>query len=350
MPIYRIDDHQITQIERTTFKNEGIREQKIQELIRTAISVIAPDTLIVAEEFGEWEGSKRRIDLLGIDKDANLIVVELKRTEHGGHMELQAIRYAAMISALTLNELITTYEKYLQVNNDERDATQILLDFLDWNELDEERFAREVKIVLVSAEFSKELTTSVMWLNESRLDIRCVRMQPYVTDGQIFIDVQTVIPIPEAVDYQVRIREKRQKEHESRQSKKDYTKYDVSVDGQQFFGQNKRHLMFCLVSSVLNNGGHPNKVVEAFYQSKKTPFRIFDGTLSANEVKKQFKQEDPGGAIPLEKRFFSEEDEPFQIDGKTYVLTNQWGTETEEAADSLARNFPERKIEFTRVM
>ena len=232
MPIYRIDDNQITQIERTTFKNEGIREQKIQELIRTAISVIAPDTLIVAEEFGEWEGSKRRIDLLGIDKDANLVVVELKRTEHGGHMELQAIRYAAMISALTLNKLIATYEKHLQADKDERDATQILLDFLDWNELDEEQFAREVKIVLVSAEFSKELTTSVMWLNEFRLDIRCVRMQPYVTDGQIFIDVQTVIPIPEAVDYQVRIREKRQKERESRQSKKDYTKYDISVDGQ----------------------------------------------------------------------------------------------------------------------
>ena len=225
MPIYRIDDRQIAQIERTTFKNEGIRERQIQGLIRTAISVIAPDTLIVAEEFHEWEGSKRSIDLLGIDKDANLVVVELKRTEHGGHMELQAIRYAAMISALTLDKLIATYEQHLQEDNDERDATEILLDFLDWNELDEEQFAQAVKIVLVSSEFSKELTTSVMWLNEFQLDIRCVRMQPYVTDGQIFIDVQTVIPIPEAADYQVRIQEKRQKERESRQSKKDFTKY-----------------------------------------------------------------------------------------------------------------------------
>ncbi len=43
---------------------------------------------------------------------------------------------------------------------------------------DEEQFGQEVKIVLASAEFSKELTTSVMWLNDFGLDIRCVRMHP----------------------------------------------------------------------------------------------------------------------------------------------------------------------------
>ena len=41
------------------------------------------------------------------------------------------------------------------------------------------RFAQEVRIVLVSAEFSKELTTSVMWLNDFGLDIRCVRIHLY---------------------------------------------------------------------------------------------------------------------------------------------------------------------------
>ena len=35
-------------------------------------------------------------NLLCIDREANLVVVELKRTEDGGHMDLQAIRYAAM--------------------------------------------------------------------------------------------------------------------------------------------------------------------------------------------------------------------------------------------------------------
>ena len=94
------------------------------------------------------------------------MVIELKRTEHGGHMELQAIRYAAMISTLTFDKLVTIYERYLNDNGIEQDATESLLEFLDWNEPDEEQFGQEVKTVLASAEFSKELTTSVMWLND----------------------------------------------------------------------------------------------------------------------------------------------------------------------------------------
>ncbi len=96
MPIYSIEDKKIIPIERTTFARQGLRERHdLQSLLKSSIEVLSPDTL-VAEEFGEWEDSRRRIDLLGIDKNANLVVIELKRTEDGGHMELQAIRYAAM--------------------------------------------------------------------------------------------------------------------------------------------------------------------------------------------------------------------------------------------------------------
>ena len=53
----------------------------IHELIKdsldplSAVEVIAPDTLVIAEEFGEWEDSRRRIDLLGIDKEGYFIVI-----------------------------------------------------------------------------------------------------------------------------------------------------------------------------------------------------------------------------------------------------------------------------------
>lgn len=35
-------------------------------------SSVAPRTVLLADEFGDWEGSKRRIDLLAPDKPANL--------------------------------------------------------------------------------------------------------------------------------------------------------------------------------------------------------------------------------------------------------------------------------------
>jgi hypothetical protein len=127
MPIYRIENNTINPLERTTFARQGLRERyDLQTLLKARIEVISPNTLILAEEFGDWEDSRRRIDLLGIDKAANLVVIELKRTEDGGHMELQAVRYAAMVSTLTFDKLVS----YLTANNIERDASESLLEFL----------------------------------------------------------------------------------------------------------------------------------------------------------------------------------------------------------------------------
>jgi hypothetical protein len=184
--------------------------------LRGQIEVIAPDTLVVAEEFGEWEESKRRIDLLGLDREANLVVIELKRTDDGGHMELQAVRYAAMVSTMDFDKVVEVYQRYLTRHGKTEDARLVILDFLKWDEPDGVLFAREVKIVLASANFSKELTTAVMWLNKHEVDIRCVRVIPYQDNGRVLIDVQQIIPLPEASDYQIQIREK---EHKGRQER-----------------------------------------------------------------------------------------------------------------------------------
>ncbi len=65
-----------------------------------------------AEEFGEFEDTHHRVDLLCVDKSGRLVVVELKRTDDGGHMELQALRYAAMVSVMTFDELVATYARH----------------------------------------------------------------------------------------------------------------------------------------------------------------------------------------------------------------------------------------------
>ena len=154
------------------------------------------------------DNSRRRIDLLGVDNKGNLVVIELKRDDEGGHMELQAIRYAAMVSGMTFARAADVFQAYLDRHVSGQDARSQLLDFLGWDEPREDDFARDIRIVLVAADFGKELTTAVLWLNERDLDIRCVRVKPYANGDQTIVDVQQVVPLPEAEEYMVRVREK----------------------------------------------------------------------------------------------------------------------------------------------
>jgi hypothetical protein len=224
MSIFEFTTDRLIELKATTFAAHGLKERgDLQRLLRDQIEVIDPDVLIVSEEFRDWEDSNRRIDLLGIDSDANLVVIELKRTEDGGHMELQALRYAAMVSKMTFDKVVEVFEDYLANLGRHDSARERLLNFLQWDTPNEDQFAQEVRIVLASAEFSKELTSAVLWLNEYELDIRCVRLRPFRDGNRIFLDVQQVIPLPEASEYFVNLRQKREVERQARRQDRQWT-------------------------------------------------------------------------------------------------------------------------------
>jgi len=212
MPLYEVTSDAFVNITSVSLAEMKLRERgDLQRLLRTKIEVIADDLYVIAEEFGDWEESRRRIDLLAIDKNANLVVIELKRTNDGGHMELQAIRYASMVSTMTFRRAVEIHAEFLgSIGAKSEDAEQRMLDFLGLEEPDEENFAEDVRIILVSEDFGKELTTAVLWLREHDVEISCVRLKPYQNGATRLLDVQQIIPLPEANDYQVQVREKEQ--------------------------------------------------------------------------------------------------------------------------------------------
>ena len=331
MAIYKVTDNEIKTITRTTFSESGLKEREdLQRLLKHQIEIISPDTLVVAEEFGEWDESRRRIDLLGIDKQANIVVIELKRTEDGGHMELQAVRYAAMVSTLTFDRLIDIYSDYIKANDLELNAEASLLDFLGWDEKDEDEFGQEVKIVLASAEFSRELTTTVMWLNDYGLSIRCVRMHPYQSEGKILLDVQSVIPIPEIEDYQVKIREKRQKERASRESTRNRSPYSIYFDGEEAHLKIKKSDIGYSTVQLLNNNGLIDNDTFKFLRED-------------NSCRKQLlKTEEEMSDTEIQYKKYRVTKKPELIfEGNEYYVARNWGKESAASfANKITSKFP----------
>lgn len=313
MALYSFSNNHFKEVGETRFGSEGILErQHLQSALKKQIDIVAPDCLVISEEFSEWSGSQRRIDLLAVDKEANLVVIELKRTETGEYMELQALRYAAMVSTLTFNRASEIFQRYLDDTGSGLNAESKLLEFLGWDEPQSEDFARDVKIVLVSANFSKELTTSVMWLNERDLNIRCVRLIPYKYLDQILVDVQQIIPLPEAESYQIKIKQQTQERREAAESSKDYTRY--KFNGGVY---NKRKLVLALIKDWISNNSPKSftELVTAFPQESRRG-GLFVTSAEAKEIYKR-------QGIP---RHFLAEDELIHFpDNTEYAISNQWG-------------------------
>jgi len=207
MPLFIVNNDKLEPVPVTTFTGEGVLERRhLQNLLKAQISALGDDLMVICEEFCDWEESNRRIDLLCLDKEANMVVVELKRSDDGGYMELQAIRYAAMVSSMTLEQAITSHARFLGGDDAQERARQQVLEFLDFDSADEVELSGEVRIILAAANFSDELITSVIRLNKRDLDIRCMRLKPYKLDGRILIDATQIIPLPEAANYEIKIR------------------------------------------------------------------------------------------------------------------------------------------------
>lgn len=351
MPIYEFTPDAITRLETTTFSSTKIRERHdLQRLLREHIDVVASEALVIAEEFGDWEDSRRRIDLLAIDKEANLVVVELKRTEDGGHMELQSVRYASMVSTMTFDQACDVFGRYLkQLGKEAEDARATMLDFLGWDEPDDELFGQDVRIVLASAEFSKELASSVLWLIDHGIDIKCVRLKPYTLSGRVLVDVQQIIPLPEAADYQFQVREKTRKEREARTSTTDFTRFDVRLGDEAHPSMWKRNAIFLICKRLCDTGAKPEEITSLFDWRPNRVWYSVDGIVDAAGFESRAAQKAASGGPKFNtKRWFCADDQLVHSDGKTYAFSNQWGSRGWHRAMQLLRQqYPQLKIAFS---
>jgi hypothetical protein len=345
MGLYEITDDGLDERTVKSFASLGLKERDdLQRLIRDQIAVLDEDLLVLSEEFGNWEGANRRIDLLALDPTGRLVVIELKRTDDGGHMELQAIRYAAMVSAMSFDEVVDTYAKHCTKHrpNENVDARAEIEDFLTSDGDAAPTISSDVRIILVSADFGLEITTAVLWLNRlDGMDIRCVRLRAYTVEGKTLIDVQQVLPLPEAGDYQVKIRRKEVARERSLTNQKDYTQYQVVVDGVPLPAVKKRHAVRTMMAELIKKGVSLSEMDAVIPGSR---LRTVEGQVTDQDaVRDALLAAYP--TIDL-ARWFTQHPFIESAAGETWVLSNQWGPRTVPALQALDQAFAGKGVTY----
>lgn len=235
MYIINKDSNKLVKIEKRTFKSLGLDERhNLQEWIAKEPSSLGEELLIIQKEFDGFADTRERLDLLAIDKNGNLVIIENKLDDSGRDVTWQAIKYASYCSGLSKGDVIEIYQRYLNDQNIHESAEDSLSDFFDNRDLKDVdiNVGNGQRIFFVAANFRKEVTSSVMWLLNSGLKMKCFKITPYEYGGKVLLDFDQIIPVKDAEDYTISIAKKAQDENKSGEEKQ--ARFSVR---QEFWGE-----------------------------------------------------------------------------------------------------------------
>ena len=219
--MYRINktDNNITKLEERLFSDLGFTERAhLQEWIAKNPDVLGEELLIIQKEFQGFNETKERLDLLALDKEGNIVVIENKLDDTGRDVVWQALKYTSYCSTLTNDQIIKIYQDYLDANEG-GDAKENILDFVDIGN-DEELLLNnnDQRVFFIANNYRKEVTSTVLWLLDHDVQIRCFKATPYSLGEELFLQIEQIIPLPETSEFMIDAKEK-QKEKKGKSAK-----------------------------------------------------------------------------------------------------------------------------------
>jgi hypothetical protein len=205
----------IQALNRKTFAELGFKERAhLQEWIAGNPDALGEKLLIIQKEFSDFSDTNERLDLLALDKKGNLVIIENKLDDSGRDVTWQALKYASYCSTLTKEEIRNIFQSYLDATATGKNAIDILKEFFDDADYGDivvnQRMTQ--RIILVAANFRKEVTSTVLWLMNFKVQLQCFKATPYELKGQYFLTLDQIIPTKDAQDYVISMANKAQEE------------------------------------------------------------------------------------------------------------------------------------------
>lgn len=190
--------------------------------------MLGESLLIIQKEFSGFDDTNERLDLLAVDEKGDLVIIENKLDDTGRDVTWQALKYVSYCSGLSKADIRDVFQKYLDSQNSTDSAEQILSEFLGVEDFSEAEINKgDQRIILIAASFRKEVTSTVMWLLDHNIKIKCIKVTPFTLGDNVLIDTEQIIPVKDAEDYLIKLANKKQEEFINKE--KNQTRHTVRL-------------------------------------------------------------------------------------------------------------------------
>lgn len=221
--MYLIDKetNRISKLKEMTFSELGFREREhLQEWIANNPNSLGEELLIIQKEFSGFNETNERLDLLALDKFGNLVIIENKLDDSGKDVTWQVIKYASYCASLTKQDILKIYQDYLGSSANAQEMISEFYDNKDISEIVLNQGLNSQRLILIAANFRREVTSTVLWLMNFKIRLQCFKVTPYAFDKQLFLNVEQILPTKDTEDFAISIATKAQDEIEVQETLK----------------------------------------------------------------------------------------------------------------------------------
>lgn len=206
--MFRVDRSQnrLSRLVQKRFSDLNLRERDhLQEWLANQPDALGEELLIIQKEFDGFDETRERLDLLALDKDGNLVVIENKLDDSGRDVTWQALKYTAYVSGLTKTQIVDIYQQYLDRFCGGGNAVARLCEFMEVEDLGEIHLnpGNDQRMMFIAANFRREVTATVLWLLSRGIKAQCFKVTPFMLGEELILDIQQIIPTPEAADFMI---------------------------------------------------------------------------------------------------------------------------------------------------
>lgn len=222
--MFKIDksSNRIFELKSKTFAELGFGErQHLQEWLANQPSALGEELLILQKEFDGFDDTRERLDLLALDKDGRLVIIENKLDDSGRDVVWQALKYASYCASLTKSQIVDIYQSYLDRYASGGNARELICDFLNVPDIAEVvlNSGNQQRLMLVAANFRKEVTSSALWLLGHGIQLQCFKVTPFSLGDDLLLNVDQIIPTPEAKEFMIGMSVKEKEEKATKTTK-----------------------------------------------------------------------------------------------------------------------------------
>ena len=221
--MYIIDreKNRISKLKQKSFSELKISERDyLQEWIANNPTSLGEELLIIQKEFSGFSETNERLDLLALDKLGNLVIIENKLDDSGKDVTWQGIKYASYCASLTKQDILKIYQEFLGTSAIAHDKVSEFFDNRDISEILLNQGLNSQRLILVAANFRKEVTSSVLWLMNFKIRLQCFKVTPFELNEQLFLNVEQILPTKDTEDFAISIATKAQEEIEVQETLK----------------------------------------------------------------------------------------------------------------------------------